>query len=427
MTTTHDAMLRRDARRLPPRARRLLSAVLFACLLALASSARPTFGLRRSVSWDNGLALTPPMGWNSWYGFGCDVDQRTVRQVADALVASGLQAAGYTYVNLDDCWAGGRKTDGTIVPDAAHFPDDIPALAGYIHAKGLKFGLYTDAGPTTCAGRPGSPNHEQQDATTYAAWGVDFVKVDWCANQDLDPATQYAKFRDALAIAGAAYQHPILFSIADEGLDDPWTWGPSTGNMWRTTDDVGLATNRWQRMLEVLDENAQHANAAGPGHWNDPDVLQAGLGEKLGPGGMTEVEERAQFSMWAIMAAPLLIAVDPRSMSDYTKQTLTNADAIAIDQDPAGVQGALIKQDQSGLLQVWSKPLQAANARAVALFNRSRDPATLTVSWRDIGLAGGTASVQDIWAGTRPQTYTDSFSTPVPGHAVTLLRITGPS
>jgi alpha-galactosidase len=416
-------MLRRQA--LGPSARSMLILGSVASLfLALGSLGRLASSIPPAVALENGLARTPPMGWNSWYGFGCNVNQQTIRQVADALGSSGLQAAGYSYVNLDDCWAEGRKSDGTIVPDATRFPDGIAALADYVHTRGLKFGLYTDAGATTCGGRPGSLNHEQQDATTYASWGVDFVKVDWCDNQGLDAATQYAKLRDALAIAGAAYQHPILFSIADEGLSDPWVWGPATGNMWRTSDDIGIATNRWQYMLGALDENARHADAAGPGGWNDPDALQVGLGERFGPGGMTPLEERAHFSMWAIMAAPLIVSIDPRTMSEYTKQTLTNADAIAIDQDPAGIQGRLVKQDATGLLQVWSKPLQATGSRAVALFNRGREPATIAVAWREIGLSGHRATVKDVWAGTPPEVYTDRFSVTVPGHAVTLLIIT---
>lgn len=403
---------------------RILLTVLLVVLLLL-WNARLAPRVPGAAALNNGVALTPPMGWNSWYGLGCDVNQQTVHETTDVLVASGLKAAGYTYVNLDDCWAGGRRSDGTIVADAARFPDGIPVLVDYVHARGLKFGIYTDAGATTCGGRPGSLNHEQQDATTYAAWGVDFVKEDWCDTEGLDPPTQYAKFRDALAIASAAYQRPIVLSICDQGLDDPWVWGPSTGSMWRTSEDVVLGRNAWQRMLEVLDENASHAGLAGPGGWNDPDVLQAGLGQERGSAGLTEVEERTQFSMWAIMAAPLIVGDDVRKISDVTKQTLTNADAIAIDQDAAGVQGTLVKQDPTGMLQVWSKPLQAPGSRAVALFNRSREPAALTVDWRDIGLRPGVATVKDVWAGTPPGSSTDRFSASVPGHGVTLLLITG--
>ena len=414
-------MLQRSFARSPRGALLALVAVLLLC------SVSPAARIPRVAALDNGVARTPPMGWNSWYGLGCDMKQQDVREIADALVTSGLRDAGYTYVNLDDCWAEGRRSDGTIVPDAVRFPDGIPALANYVHARGFKFGLYTDAGATTCAGRPGSLDHEQQDAMTYAFWGVDFVKEDWCDTEGLDPSVQYGKFRDALAAASATYRHPIVFSICDPALDQPWAWGPSTGNLWRTSEDIVLGRNGWQRMLEVLDENAAHASAAGPGAWNDPDNLQTGLGAKRGSSGMTELEERAQFSMWTIMAAPLIIGADPRTMSDFTRQTLTNADAIAIDQDPAGVQGTLVKQDSTDLLQVWSKPLQAPGSRAVALFNRGDEPTNLTVAWRDIRLPLGWARVKDVWAGTEPTYFFDRYSAGVPAHAVALLVITASS
>jgi alpha-galactosidase len=357
------------------------------------------------------------MGWNSWYGFSCGVDANLVEQMADAAISSGLQAAGYTYINLDDCWQGDRADDGSIAADPSLFPDGMKSVVDYVHGRGLRFGLYTDAGTGTCQGRPGSYDHEQQDANTYAGWGVDFVKVDWCHTEGLDPPSQYNKMRDALASAGAAYNHPMVYSICDWGVDSPWAWGPRTGNMWRTTGDTGDAENQWQRVLDALDKNAAHAAVAHPGAWNDPDALEVGLGS------MSEIEDRAQFSMWAMMAAPLLVSNDLRSMSDYTRATLTNADAIAVDQDAAGIQGTVVSQDSTGQLQVWAKRLSAPGTWAVALFNRSDGDSPIGFRWADIGLKAKSASIRDIWAGSNQPAATTGYSAIVPSHGVVLLKV----
>jgi len=358
------------------------------------------------------------MGWNSWYGFYCNVDETTVEQMAGALVSSGMREAGYTYVNVDDCWQGPRADDGTITADPVRFPDGMQALVDYVHSRGLKFGLYTDAGSATCEGLPGSLGHEQQDANTYAAWGVDFVKVDWCNSDGLDPPAQYDKMRTALTGAAAATGRPMVFSICDWGVDSPWSWGPKTGNMWRTTQDTGDPEDQWHAVLSALDQNAAHAAVARPGAWNDPDLLEAGLGS------MSPEEERSQFTLWAMMAAPLLVSSDVRSLSSDTVAMLTNRDVIAVDQDQAGVQGNVVRQDASGQLQVWSKRLAAKGTWAVALFNRTDSVAPITFNWSNIGMNGNRATMRDLWTGATVPALANGYSVVVPSHGSVLLEVT---
>ena len=365
-------------------------------------------GASPAAALDNGLARTPPMGWNSWNRFGCNVNETLVRGMADAMVSSGMAAAGYQYVVIDDCWQVSRDAAGTIVADASRFPSGMKALADYVHSRGLKFGLYTDAGTATCSNKPGSLDHEVQDAQTYAAWGVDFVKVDWCNTGGLDPATQYATFRDALAGAG----RPILFSICNWGIDSPWSWGPATGNMWRTTGDI---QDSWSSILTIIDQNGSHASAARPGAWNDPDMLE------IGNGGMTATEYRSHMSLWAIMAAPLIAGNDLRDMTPETLSILTAPEVIAIDQDPLGVQGARVS-DRGGL-QVWAKRLEEDGAVAVALFNRTGSTADITATWSAIGLPAGSATVRDLWERADRGSFTDSYTASVPSHGTVLVKI----
>ena len=277
----------------------------------------------RNARLDNRVARTPPMGWNSWNHFHCDVSEQLIEQEADAIASSGMRDAGYKYVVIDDCWQTARDAHGVVVADSTRFPHGIKAVADYVHGKGLKFGIYTDAGTKTCQGRPGTLGHEVQDARTYASWGVDYVKEDWCNAAHLNAPVQYAKFRDALARTG----RPIVFSICEWGSNQPWDWAPRVGNLWRTTDDID---DNWPSMLANLDQNGQHATAARPGAWNDPDMLE------VGNGGMTNDEYRAHFSLWAIMAAPLIAGHDVRTMSDSTKAILLNREVIAVDQDSLG-------------------------------------------------------------------------------------------
>ncbi|HEX4602161.1 MAG TPA: glycoside hydrolase family 27 protein [Gemmatimonadales bacterium] len=376
--------------------------------LLVALLAAPVAPLVRHSALDNGLARTPPMGWNSWNHFGCDVSERLIRETADAMVTSGLRDAGYRYVVIDDCWQVAREADGTIVADSTRFPHGITALADYVHAQGLKFGIYTDAGTKTCQGRPGTYGHEAQDARTYARWGVDYVKEDWCNAKGLDAPTEYAKFRDALARAG----RPIVFSLCEWGSNQPWAWAPPIGNLWRTTDDI---EDKWPSMLDNLDLSAQHASVARPGAWNDPDMLE------VGNGGMTDAEYRAHFSLWAIMAAPLIAGNDVRAMSAATREILTNREVIAVDQDSLGVQGTLAWETPPEL-QVWAKPLRDG-ARAVALLNRSNAAARITVLFHRVGLHTDSAVVRDLWAHADRGTFAGQYSDSVPPHSVVLLRV----
>jgi len=357
---------------------------------------------------DNRLARTPPMGWNSWNHFGCDVSAQLIRETADAMMKGGMRDAGYQYLVIDDCWQVARDATGRLVADSVRFPGGMKPLAEYVHSKGLKFGLYTDAGRQTCQRRPGTYGSEEIDARTFAEWGVDYVKEDWCNSEGLDGPTQYAKFRDALAKAG----RPIVFSICEWGSNRPWEWGPRTGNLWRTTGDIG---DRWASMIALLDLNAQYALAASPGAWNDPDMLE------VGNGGMTEDEYRAHFSLWALMAAPLMAGNDVRTMPAATRDILLNKEVVAVDQDSLGLQGMLV-QEPAPDLQVWSKPL-SDGSRAVVLFNRSTLQTVITASWRALGIRGP-ARVRDLWAHADLGTFPGRFMATVPAHGVVMVRVT---
>jgi alpha-galactosidase len=388
---------------------RFVDRAIGAGLLALAVAFVPTAA--RAQRLDDGLARTPPMGFNTWNKFACNVSEDLLKGVADAMVANGMRDAGYQYVVIDDCWQVARDSaTGRIVPDPQRFPHGMRALADYVHSKGLKFGLYTDAGRRTCEGRPGSYRSYEIDARTYAEWGVDYTKVDWCYADSLVARTQYTQFRDALRAAG----HPIVFSICEWGSNRPWEWAAGVGHLWRTTGDI---SDRWQSMLNVADASARHALAAGPGGWNDPDMLE------VGNGGMTAVEYRTHFSLWAIMAAPLIAGNDIRTMSDTTREILTNREVIAVDQDSLGVQGWLVAQPAPDL-QVWMKPLRGG-ARAVALVNRTEAPAEITVEWTAIGLRPGAAAVRDLWAHRDLGRHVSRFGAQVPLHGVVMVRVTG--
>lgn len=346
------------------------------------------------------------MGWNSWNKFACDVSEKLMREMADTMVSTGMKAAGYQYVNIDDCWQVSRQADGTIVADAERFPNGIKSLADYVHSKGLKLGIYTDAGRMTCQKRPGSFEHEFQDAKTYASWGVDYVKVDWCYAEGLDPEVQYAKFREALAQSGRA----IVFSICDWGVKAPWRWGPHTGNLWRTTGDI---SDNYDRMSVIGFSQNGLEKFAGPGHWNDPDMLE------VGNGGMSRDEYRTHMALWAILAAPLLAGNDLRTMTAETKELLTNSEVIAVDQDPKGAQGHRVWEE--GWLEIWAKPL-ADGSQAVALFNRTEAPFKMQLDRRLIG-ARPSAELRDLLDHKDLGSIKDSYAVEVPGHGVVMLRV----
>jgi alpha-galactosidase len=300
------------------------------------------------------LAKTPPMGWNSWNKFGCDVSEKLVMQAADEMVRSGMQDAGYEYIVIDDCWQIDRDKDGEIVVDKDRFPSGIKALADYVHAKGLKFGIYSCAGTKTCALRPGGRGHEFQDARTYARWGVDYLKYDWCNTGTQDAKASYSTMRDGLFAAG----RPIVFSLCEWGGAKPWEWAKEVGHLWRTTGDI---VDRWDSMLAIADKNKELSKYAGPGYWNDPDMLE------VGNGGMTTEEYRTHFSLWCMMAAPLVAGNDLGNMSAETAEILKNGELIAIDQDVLGKQGFCFRDN--GDYEIWVKKL-AKDEKAICLLNR---------------------------------------------------------
>ena len=357
----------------------------------------------------NGLARTPPMGWNSWNHFAGRIDDKTVREIADAMASDGMKAAGYDYVNIDDTWQDTRDAQGNIRPND-RFPN-MKALANYVHSKGLKLGIYSGPGTRTCADFEGSYGHEAQDARTYAAWGIDYLKYDWCSagkiytDDDMQPV--YQKMGDALEAAG----RPIVYSLCQYGRDGVWAWGSSVGgNLWRTTGDI---SDNWKSMIGIVAQQVGLEKHAGPGHWNDPDMLE------IGNGGMTADEYRTHMSLWCILAAPLLAGNDLRSASRQTLDILENREVIAVDQDGLGRQGRRVAFTPE--YGVWARPL-ANGAQAVALVNLSDDAATVSVQWKDLGLKGP-LHVRDLWAHTDRGTQADGFSSKIPAHGVALIKV----
>jgi alpha-galactosidase len=379
------------------------------------------------------LALTPPMGWNSWNKFHCDINESLIRETADAMASNGMKAAGYQYVNIDDCWHGTRDSLGFIRPDPDRFPSGMKALADYVHSKGLKLGIYSDAGSKTCAKRPGSRGYENQDAETYARWGIDYLKYDWCNTDSLNAVGAYMTMHDALLRTG----RPIVFSICEWGSNKPWLWAPTVGNLWRTTEDIHACfdcllehdTDRgvWVQwgVMPIMERQALLRGYAGPGHWNDPDMLEVG-------NGMTVSEDRAHFTMWAMLAAPLISGNDLRHMSPETAAILTNRGAIAVDQDSLGIEGLHYRTTDS--VEVWFKPL-SHDGWAMVLLNRARSPRTPTFDWRHEAVSDSvsgrsarfaevTYHIRDVWGDADRGTTAQAFSATVQPHDVVLLLLT---
>jgi len=358
----------------------------------------------------NGLAKTPPMGWNSWNKFASKVDDASVRGMADAIVSSGMRDAGYIYVNIDDTWeAPQRDKDGNIQTNQK-FPD-MKALANYVHSKGLKLGIYSGPGPRTCAGYLASYNHEEQDARTWAAWGIDYLKYDWCSASEVYHPEELKSAYQKMALALRATGRPIIYSLCEYGWQKVQEWGADVGgNLWRTTGDI---RDSWDSMSRIgFDQQVGRAQYANPGHWNDPDMLE------IGNGGMTDTEYRTHMSLWCMLAAPLLAGNDIRSMTESIKEILTNKEVIAIDQDKAGIQGVRVRKD--GDLEVWKKPL--AKGVAVGLFNRGNDTAKISVSWSEVGITKKNPKVRDLWA-HEDLKAAESYSADVPSHGVVMLRV----
>jgi len=373
------------------------------------------------------LAVTPPMGWNSWNHFGTKVDAADVRAAADAMVSNGMRAAGYRYINIDDSWEGKRDPQGNIHPNSK-FPD-MKALADYVHSKGLKLGIYSSPGPKTCGGYEGSYGHVQQDANTYAKWGIDYLKYDLCSYESIMklwdlkhpsrpiPPMQQMK---AVAMMRHAYEkmhqalvnthRPIVYSLCQYGIGSVWKWGPNVGgNLWRTTDDI---SDNYRSMSLIGFSQAGLQKYAGPGHWNDPDMLE------IGNGGMTPDEYRTQMSLWSILAAPLIAGNDLTKMDATTKSILLNKEVIDVDQDPLGIQGHRLAP-----LQIWIKPL-AGGARAVAIFNTVLDDQAIpiTLQLKSVGFTGP-VHARDLWAHKDLGILHGSYTVVPPPGGVVMLRL----
>ena len=375
-----------------------------------------------------GLALTPPMGWNSWNTFACNVDEALIREMADAMVSSKLKDAGYTYIVIDDCWHGQRDSLGFIHPDPQRFPSGIKALSDYVHSKGLKFGIYSCAGDKTCGGKPGSRGHEYQDAITYAQWGVDYLKYDWCNNAGLNSVGSYTTMRDALFAAG----RPIVFSLCEWGDTKAWEWAKDVGHLRRTTGDITdcfdceLNHGTWSSwgVMKIVEMRKDIRRYAGPGHWNDPDMMEVGRGMSLS-------EDRAHFSLWCMMASPLIAGNDLRGMKKETIEILTNREMIAVDQDSLGVQG--YRYDAKDSLEVWVKPLmkgdwavcflnRSANAQKID-FDWSKNVVTDTVAHRTLNTNETVFILRNLWTKKSIGSTKKNLQAIVPSHDVLVVRL----
>ena len=359
---------------------------------------------------DNGLARTPPMGWNSWNKFASRVDDATVRSIADAMVSSGLKDAGYQYINIDDTWEAGRDAQGNITTNKK-FPD-MKALADYVHSKGLKLGIYSSPGPNTCAGYEGSYGHEEQDARTYAAWGIDYLKYDWCGARNLYTDEEMPQVYQIMGDALLKQKRPIVYSLCQYGRLDVWKWGADVGgNLWRTTGDIRDA---WDSMTRIGFNQNDLAPYAKPGHWNDPDMLE------IGNGAMSNDEYKTHMSLWGILAAPLLAGNDLRSMSPEILAILTNKEVIAVNQDKLGKQGQRVWQ--TGEQEIWTRQLNGG-AVAVAIFNRAKDEAKINVKASDLKLTGKWKA-RDLWTHQDVTWPADGdYSVTVPSHGVVMFRL----
>ncbi len=375
------------------------------------------------------LALTPPMGWNSWNKFAGNINEDLIRQTADAMATNGMRDAGYVYVVVDDCWeAMQRDKLGNIVADPKKFPSGMKALGDYLHAKGFKFGIHNCAGTKTCAGFPGGRGHEFQDALTYASWGVDFLKYDWCEHGTANSQETYKTMRDGLATAG----RPIVFSLCEWGDTKPWLWAKDIGHLWRTTGDIYNCfdcvydNGTWKSwgVMQILDMQNGLREYAGPGHWNDPDMLEVG-------NGMVANEDRAHFAMWCMLAAPLIAGNDMNNMSAETREILTNPEAIAVDQDKLGIQG--LKYSAKDGVEIWFKPL-ADGDWVMCVLNRSTNAKNVTFDWKsekvndtfakhDANFSTTTYSLRNLWTKKEAGTTKETLAAEIPGHDVLMLRL----
>nr|WP_321408575.1 glycoside hydrolase family 27 protein [uncultured Carboxylicivirga sp.] len=394
--------------------------LLVAALLALHVSAQKA----------ENLALTPPMGWNSWNTFGTDINEKLVKDIADAFVETGLKDAGYEYLVLDDGWmAMERDENYNLVPDPKKFPNGMKAVVDYVHSKGLKFGIYNCAGNKTCAGYPGSRGFEYQDAKLYAEWGVDFLKYDWCNTENLNAKGAYQTMRDALHATG----RPILFSICEWGDNDPWKWGEEMGHMWRVTGDiincwdckVGHGTWSSLGVWPIIKLRKDIRKYSGPGHWNDFDMMEVG-------NGMPEGQDRVHFAMWVMLSSPLIMGNDLRSASEETIEILTNKEVIAVSQDKMGIQ-AYCHSDE-GKIEIWAKPM-ADGEWAFAIVNMSEEPVEINHDWawhpvkddlsgRSLSVEQIEYTIRDLYNHKDLVTTKKNLKATIPGHDVLMIRLT---
>ncbi|MDR6882493.1 hypothetical protein J2X61_004274 [Bacillus sp. 3255] len=376
------------------------------------------------------LAATPPMGYSTWNAVRFNVNEELIRNVADSMVSTGLRDLGYNYVNIDDGWQGTRDATGKLNADLTRFPSGMKALADYVHSKGLKIGIYTDIGKIGCGGKTGSYGHYQQDVDQFAEWGYDYVKVDACGADamGLDFKTQYQQFKDALNQANP--KRDILLNICEWGKQQPWKWAPSIGHTWRVGYDIDNQGDYWNGVLYEIDQTSPHADVAGPGHFNDPDSLEVGVIADKYPGqkSLSYEESKANFSMWAVLASPLMLGLDvtalddPDSYSSKFADIIQNAEVIAVDQDPAGIQGILVSE--TGGLQVWAKELSKEGTLAIALLNRTDSAANITVDFAQVGLDAST-TVRDLWEHADKGQFNGSYTANVPSHGVVMLKLEG--
>ena len=376
------------------------------------------------VGGEDRLALTPPMGWNSWNVWGLNVDETKVRAAADIMVSSGLAAHGYQYINVDDAWEADRAPDGEILCNE-RFPD-MKALGDYIHSKGLKFGIYSSPGPKTCGGYTGSYQHEEQDALTYARWGVDYLKYDWCSYGSVAKDNSREELMKPYQVMRAALDkcdRDIVYSLCQYGMGDVWEWGAEVGgNLWRTTGDIG---DSWNSVSRIGFAQNGREPFAGPGRWNDPDMLVVGTvgwGKNVRPTPLTKNEQIAHITLWSMLAAPLLLGCDLEQLDEFTLALMTNDEVLDVNQDPLGKQGW--RCAGSAWMEVWTKPLQGGTL-AVALFNRAPVKTTVAARWSDLGISG-TQPVRDLWQRKDLAPADSAFSAKVPAHGAVLVKIGTP-
>jgi alpha-galactosidase len=409
----------------------LIALTTIFCTTLLAQNEAPVkIDKKAPVNKITNLAPTPPMGWNSWNTFQTKISEQLVRDMADTYVTLGMRDAGYKYLVLDDGWmAMERDKNGSLVADPKKFPNGMKAVADYVHSKGLKFGIYNCAGDKTCAGYPGTRGHEYEDARLYASWGVDYLKYDWCNTDSLNAREAYITMARALQATG----RPILFSLCEWGNHQPWLWADGVGEMYRATGDITANFDQDKHMgtwtalsvMTIVDKMPAIRQYNGPNHWNDPDMLEVGNGMSFG-------EDRAHFSLWCMLAAPLMAGNDLRKMSPQSQSILTNKEAIAINQDTMGVSAYRVSAVDS--LEIWVKPM-SNNNWAVCFLNRANHPQKVNYTWAQHGLqdeqtkqgvdfSKTTYKLREVWAGKDVGSSKTALKQTIPAHDAIMFRLT---